>query len=86
LDILLDYARRMDFRNRRGEPLVPWDDPESAFEAWKACSRGRPCDYSELSYERLRREGGVQSGGERLYPDGVFNTDPDYAETLGTTC
>jgi ferredoxin-nitrate reductase len=83
LDILLDYARRMDFRNRCGEPLVPWDDPESAFEAWKACSRGRPCDYSELSYERLRREGGVQWGGERLYPDGVFNTDPDYAETFG---
>jgi ferredoxin-nitrate reductase len=60
-----------------------WGDPESAFEAWKACSRGRPCDYSELSYERLRREGGIQWGGERLYQDAVFNTDPDYAESFG---
>jgi anaerobic selenocysteine-containing dehydrogenase len=83
LDIFLDYARRMDFRNRRGEPLVPWGDPEAAFEAWKDCSRGRPCDYSDLSYERLRRAGGIQWGGERLYTDGVFNTVPDYAETFG---
>jgi ferredoxin-nitrate reductase len=83
LDIFLDYARRMDLRNRDGGPLIPWDDPESAFEAWKACSRGRPCDYTELSYERLRREGGIQWGGERLYTDGVFNTDPGYSETFG---
>ncbi len=83
LDILLDYARRMDFRNRDGDPLIPWDGPEPAFRAWKACSSGRPCDYSELSYERLRREGGVQWGGERLYTDAVFNTNPDYAETFG---
>jgi ferredoxin-nitrate reductase len=83
LDIFLDYARRMDFRNKEGRQLVPWGDPESAFEAWKACSRGRPCDYSELTYERLRREGGIQWGGERLYGDGTFNTDPDYSETFG---
>jgi ferredoxin-nitrate reductase len=83
LDIFLDYARRMDFRNKEGGQLVPWGAPESAFEAWKACSRGRPCDYSELTYERLRREGGIQWGGERLYGDGSFNTDPDYSETFG---
>ena len=29
LDIFLDYARRMDFRDRDGEPLIRWDDPES---------------------------------------------------------
>ncbi len=42
LDIFLDYARRMDFRDKDGEPLIKWDDPESCFEAWKECSRGRP--------------------------------------------
>jgi anaerobic selenocysteine-containing dehydrogenase len=41
LDIFLDYARRMDFRDRDGQPLIKWHDPESAFEAWKACSKGR---------------------------------------------
>jgi anaerobic selenocysteine-containing dehydrogenase len=83
LEIFLDSARRMGFRNRDGAPLIPWSEPEEAFEAWKACSRGRPCDYSELSYDRLREEGGVQWGGERLYAGGAFNTDPSYSETFG---
>jgi len=83
LDIWLDYARRMDFRDKDGRPLIAWEDPESAFEAWKACSRGRPCDYTHLSYASLREHNGQQWGGERLYADGVFNTDPEYAETYG---
>ena len=83
LDIFLDYARRMDFRDRDEKPLIKWDDPESAFEAWKECSRGRPCDYSDITYGRLRDSGGIQWGGDRLYGDGRFNTDPDYAETFG---
>jgi anaerobic selenocysteine-containing dehydrogenase len=83
LDIFLDYARRMDFRDRDEEPLIKWNDPESAFEAWKACSRGRPCDYTALTYDRLRGESGIQWGGERLYTDGVFNTDPDFCEEYG---
>jgi ferredoxin-nitrate reductase len=83
LEIFLDYARRMGFEDRDGEPLVKWDDPESAFAAWQACSKGRPCDYSDLSYERLRGGSGLQWGPERLYADGRFNTDPDYTETYG---
>jgi anaerobic selenocysteine-containing dehydrogenase len=91
LDIFLDYAARMGFEDRDGNPLITWNDPESAFEAWKRCSRGRPCDYSGLTYERLRSSGGIQwpctqerpDGTERLYVDGVFNTDPDFCETYG---
>ena len=91
LDIFLDYARRMDFRDRDGNPLITWHDPESAFEAWKSCSRGRPCDYSALTYERLRGGSGIQwpctpdhpDGLERLYGDGRFNTDPGYCEDFG---
>jgi ferredoxin-nitrate reductase len=83
LEIFLDYARRMGFEDGDGAPLIKWDDPESAFEAWKACSKGRPCDYSELSYDRLRGGSGIQWGPERLYADGRFNTDPEVAETYG---
>jgi len=91
LDILLDYARRMDFRDRDGRPLIGWTDPESAFEAWKTCSRGRPCDYTGLTYDALRGGSGIQwpctdsapHGTERLFQDGRFNTDPDYCETYG---
>jgi anaerobic selenocysteine-containing dehydrogenase len=83
LDIFLDYARRMDFRDRDGAALVKWSDAESAYGAWQECSRGRPCDYGEITYERLRREGGIQWGGERLYADGRFFADPDYCESYG---
>jgi anaerobic selenocysteine-containing dehydrogenase len=91
LDIFLDYARRMDFRDRDGAPLITWHDPESAFEAWKACSRGRPCDYGGLSYELLRAGGGIQwpctperpEGTERLYADGRFWSHPDVCESYG---
>ena len=91
LDIFLDYCRRMDFRDKDGGPLVRWTDPESAFEAWKACSKGRPCDYSGLTYAMLLERSGVQwpvnadypDGRERLYEDGVFNTAFEQAETYG---
>ncbi|MFI8296448.1 molybdopterin-dependent oxidoreductase [Streptomyces nigra] len=91
LDIWLEYARWMDFRDRDGRPLVGWHDPESAFEAWKECSRGRPCDYTGLTYDRLRATGGIQwpctdeapDGTERLYADGVAWAAPDDCETYG---
>ncbi|MFC3688897.1 molybdopterin oxidoreductase family protein [Aquipuribacter hungaricus] len=91
LDIFLDYARRMGFRDKDGDPLVHWHDPRSAFEAWKECSRGRPCDYSGLSYEKLQGGSGVQwpctddapEGTERIYADGAFWSSPDYCESYG---
>jgi anaerobic selenocysteine-containing dehydrogenase len=90
LEILVDLAHRLDLRDKDGEPLVKWSDPEAAFEAWKECSRGRPCDYSGLTYERLRA-GGVQwpctaerpDGTERLYEDGAFWADADTCESFG---
>jgi anaerobic selenocysteine-containing dehydrogenase len=91
LEIFLDYARRMDFRDKDGRPLIRWSDPEGAFEAWKICSRGRPCDYSGITYAKLNDGSGIQwpcteaapEGTERLYVDGVFPSDADYCEEYG---
>lgn len=91
LDIFLDYARRMDFRDKDGAPLIPWHDAESAFAAWQRCSAGRPCDYTGLSYAKLRAAGGVQwpctdrapGGTERLYVDGFPWARPEAAENYG---
>ncbi|MDQ3867672.1 MAG: molybdopterin-dependent oxidoreductase, partial [Actinomycetota bacterium] len=83
LAIWVEYARRMEFRDKDGARLVKWSTPEETFEAWKECSRGRPCDYSAITYEALSGESGIQWGGERLYEDGVFWTDPDACEEYG---
>ncbi|MFG2988956.1 molybdopterin oxidoreductase family protein [Streptomyces sp. NPDC048257] len=91
LDIFLDFAARMDFRDKDGGPLVHWHDPRSAFEAWKRCSAGRPCDYTGLDHDLLRRAGGIQwpcnehapGGTERLYTDGISWAHPDTCETYG---
>jgi ferredoxin-nitrate reductase len=91
MEIFLDFAHRMDFRDKDGEPLIKWKDAEGAFNAWKECSRDRPCDYSGLTYAKLTGDSGIQwpcneqypDGKERLYTDGVFNTSADYCETYG---
>jgi ferredoxin-nitrate reductase len=91
LDVFLDYARRMGFTDRDGQPLLDWSGPEDGFEAWKDCSRGRPCDYTGLSYDKLRGGSGVQwpctdeqpGGTERLYTDAQFPTAPEYCESFG---
>src|SRR3954449_2653956 len=33
--IFLDYADRMDFRDKDGQPLITWRTPEEAFDAWR---------------------------------------------------
>ena len=90
-DIFLDFARRMDFRDKDGAPLIKWSTPEQAFEGWKECTRGRPCDYTGMSYEKLSRGSGIPwpcneehpEGSPRIYEDLVFPTDPDYCESFG---
>ncbi|MES5817751.1 nitrate reductase [Streptomyces sp. RG80] len=91
LDIFLDYAARMDFRDKDGGPLITWHDPETAFAAWRRCSAGRPCDYTGLDHDRLREEGGIQwpcteetpGGTQRLYTDGISFADADTCESYG---
>jgi anaerobic selenocysteine-containing dehydrogenase len=91
LDIFLDFALRMDFRDKDGNRLVKWHDPEGAFEHWKMCSKGWPCDYSGLSYAKLSGASGIQypcnedhpDGTPRLYTDFRFQTAADTCETFG---
>tara|TARA_R110001606_G_scaffold399033_1_gene580038 strand:+ start:7026 stop:9854 length:2829 start_codon:yes stop_codon:yes gene_type:complete len=91
LDIWLDYARRMDFRDKDGEPLIKWNTPEEAFDAWRECTRGQLCDYTGMSYEKLSGGSGIQwpcneqypHGREHLYSDYVFRTFYDTAENFG---
>jgi anaerobic selenocysteine-containing dehydrogenase len=91
MEILTDYAARLGLADKDGEPLVKWRTPEECFEAFKGMTRGRPCDYSGLSYEKLRGGSGIQwpctdeypEGRERLYTDRRFNTQTDFCEDYG---
>ena len=91
LDIFLDYAQAMGFTDKDGYPLITWRTSEEAFAAWREATRGRPVDYTGLSYDKLRGPSGIPwpvneehpDGTDRLYTDGVFPTDTDFCETYG---
>ena len=78
LDIFLDFARRMDFRDKDGSPLIKWSTPEGAFEAWKECTRGRPCDYTRPELReaprRLAASSGRATSGTPTAPSGSTPT------------
>lgn len=60
LEIFLDYSKRMGFRDKNGQPLMPFKTSEEVFEAWGKMSKGRPFDYSGLSYEKLTGGSGIE--------------------------
>jgi anaerobic selenocysteine-containing dehydrogenase len=90
-EVFLDLARRMDFRDKDGAPLIAWSTPEECFEAFKRITVGRPADHSSMSYAKLRDRGWLQwpcteaapDGTTRLYTDHVFATFTDYCEDYG---
>ncbi|WP_438001565.1 nitrate reductase [Sorangium sp. So ce185] len=91
MDVFVDFARRMGFTDKDGRPLIPWDTPEGAFDAWRACTKGQNCDYSGLTYARLTGGSGIQwpvndahpDGTERLYTDLRFPTGADACGSYG---
>lgn len=91
IDIFVDFSKRMDFRTKDGSPLMDSADPEKMFKSWQGLSKGRPCDYTGMSYEKLKDGVGIQwpcndehpDGTERLFSDGVFFTDTEYCESFG---
>jgi ferredoxin-nitrate reductase len=91
LEMFVDYAQRMGFVDKDGAPLIGFSTPEQAFEEFKRISAGRPCDYSGLTYAKLRGSGGIQwpcnadfpDGCQRLYTSHDFPTRAAYCESYG---
>ncbi len=89
--ILLDYARRMDFRDKDGQPLIRYTTPRGCFEEWKEVSCGRPCDMTGMTYDSIKARRGIRwpadaqrpNGTVRLYEDWVFHTRPDEVQSYG---
>jgi anaerobic selenocysteine-containing dehydrogenase len=91
LDIFLDFAKRMGFKDRAGNPPVKWKDPEGAFKQWARCSRGWLVDYSAMTDAKLSERSGVPRPCTRKYPDGLeriytdhkFHTAADMTQGYG---
>lgn len=90
-EIFLDFAKRMDLKDKDGQPLIGFATPEECFEEFKRVSKGRPCDMTGITYERLEKENGLRwpvpdensPGTPRLYSDFQFHTKPDDAQSFG---
>ena len=89
LDIFIDFARLMNLRDASGEWLIPYSDPEGAFNEWRENSRGCIPDYSGMTYQKLSGGGGLQwpcndthpEGTVRLYTDLHFPTEWQISES-----
>jgi len=63
-EILLEFAKRMDFRDKEGNPLISYNTPEQCFEEWKRVSKGRPSKYvrhylrkiNEIQWPQMARQ------------------------------
>jgi ferredoxin-nitrate reductase len=89
--LFVEVADRLGFADRDGAPLLPFREPKDAFEEWRRVSKGRPCDYSGMTYELILEMGAVRwpcneqhpRGSERLYEDLKFWTGIDECESYG---
>lgn len=88
---MVEVAKRLGLEDKDGAPLLPFDDPEDAFNEWRKVTKGRPCDYSGMTYDLILEMGSVRwpcneqhpRGCERLYEDLKFWTGVDECETWG---
>lgn len=78
-DIFLNVAQRMGYGH-----LFPYKSTEECFEEIKRVTKGRPNDYTGVTYAKIEANKGLQwpvqdaasTGTPRLFGDGNFNT-PD---------
>jgi anaerobic selenocysteine-containing dehydrogenase len=80
-DIFLSISARLGCRD---ELFPKWTSVQDAFEEWKLVSKGRPCDYSGMTYQSIEEQGGLQRpfpegktdfSTSRLYADGVYECE-----------
>ncbi|WP_261130746.1 molybdopterin-dependent oxidoreductase [Bacillus sp. Marseille-Q3570] len=90
-EILLEFSKRMEFKDKDSNPLIQYESPEEAFEEWKVVSEGRPSDMTHMSYKKLEFRNGMQwpandkrpEGSPRLYEDFNFRTGVDDVQSYG---
>jgi anaerobic selenocysteine-containing dehydrogenase len=89
-DIFLAIAEELGLsasgKSVKDELYPGWATTHDAYKEWQRVSAGRACDYSQISWERIEQEAGVQWGGERLYTDGIFPFEGGRAKLHNVPC
>ena len=81
--IIVEFSKYFDGLNEL--LFKDWEHPKDAFSEWQEVSRGRLCDYSGMSYEKIESLGGIQwpcndefpVGTKRLYGEGMTCANED---------
>ncbi len=67
LDIVLEFSEYFGVRDLLFKDIK---EPKDVFEEIRRISKGRFCDYSGMSYEKIEQMGGIQWPCNEKYPDG----------------
>ena len=82
-DIILEFSEYFGLRDM----LYPgWREPRDAFEEIRKISKGRLCDYSGMTYEKIEELGGIQWPCNDKYPNGctrLYSEDMPFAHEDG---
>jgi len=68
-EIVLEFSKY--FEGKYELLFNGWSKPEDAFEEWKRVSKGRLCDYSGMTYEKIEKLGGIQWPCNEEHPEGT---------------
>lgn len=60
----------MEFKDKDGKDLLPFKTQEEAFNHWARSTKGRPCDYTGMTYAKLTGGSGIQWPCNEQYPNG----------------
>lgn len=75
----------MEFKDKDGKDLLPFKTQEEAFNHWARSTKGRPCDYTGMTYAKLTGGSGIQWPCNEQYPNGRPRLVSQYRDSSGAS-
>jgi anaerobic selenocysteine-containing dehydrogenase len=83
LEIFLDFARRMDFRDKDGARCSNGPTPSRHMQPGSAAAPGARATTAASATTTCAAQAATKGGGEGLYANGDFRAKPDDCESYG---
>ena len=68
-NIIIEFSKY--FEGVHNKLFKNFHQPRDAFNEWKKLSRGRLCDYTGMTYEKIEKVGGIQWPCNKQHPNGT---------------